>query len=94
MKRPMKCPSRVVTSQPQISSMSVAPAAVEDLLHALGAFQMVVVGDGDHPQATLARFVEHALRAGRAVAEVGVHVQVGARERDRPWRRRHGPAPV
>ena len=49
MKRPMKCPSRVVTSQPQISSIYGRASTVEDLLHTLGALKMVVIGDGDHP---------------------------------------------
>src|SRR5579875_324564 len=56
------------------------PLAVDDLLRAFGAFQVIVIGDGDHFQTTPPRLAQHALWAGRAVAQVGVHMQVGLRK--------------
>ena len=59
--------------------LDIAAGLVNQLLDALAALHMVVIGDGDDLQATLLRHLQQALRAGRAVAEVGVQVQIGPR---------------
>ena len=57
------------------------PLPLHQVLHPLGAFQMVVVGDGDHLEVALAGDLKHTLRTGCAIAEVRVQMQIGPRQR-------------